>query len=65
MRYAACPDQHYDDATGVCAQVVFVDQPALLPDLPAGDAALISGAIIAACASAWGVKQLVRFIRSN
>lgn len=65
MRYAACPDEYYHEITGACSYVIYVEPPSLLPDLTAADAAPIAAAIIAACALAWGIKQLVRFIRQS
>lgn len=64
MRYAACPDQHYDQVTGACAQVVFVPPPTMFPELSVADGLLIGGAMFTAFGVAWIGKLFFRASRS-
>lgn len=59
---STCAEADFDVATGTCANPVWMYQPALLPPLPADQGLVIAGAMIAACASAWGLKAVRRFI---
>lgn len=53
---------NYDAGTATCLQETWVDQPGLLPPLPAEQGLLIAGSMITVCATAWGLKAIRRFI---
>lgn len=64
MKYAACADQDYDPNAGTCAHVVFVEQPAMLPDLPIEDAHTITNAAVLFLGICWVGKLMLRYLRS-
>lgn len=59
MKYAACLDPHYDQATGTCAQIVFVDPPSLLPPMTVGEGLAVSAAIVGVL----GVAFIIRLVQ--
>ena len=57
-----CPESSFNPVTGVCDNPVWVSQPSLLPPLSAEEGLIISSAMITACASAWALKIIRRYI---
>lgn len=54
--------QDFDSNASACLQEMWVEQPGLLPPLPVDQGLVISGAMITACAIAWSLKAVRRFI---
>jgi hypothetical protein len=56
----SCPN--FDSSTNTCLEEVWIDQPGLLPPLPADQGLVIAGSMITVAATAWAFKAIRRFI---
>lgn len=57
----ACREADLDTATGTCMAVIWIPQPALLPELPIEDAQAIGAKI----ALLWALAYVFRLIRKK
>lgn len=58
----ACEVGQYDAGTDTCAQEVWIQQPGVLPPLPAAQGLQLSGLMIAIVATCWAFRHVRLFL---